>query len=351
MNRRQFAALGAIPLIASFTPYRRSVRAAARLQFGPGTAAAAQALNDAGQVVGWFRMDGVPSAILWEDGLPTVLDLLPGHRASAAFGVNDAGLIVGWSEDAERVKHAVLWDRGQAVALPCPDPDASCTAMAINAAGDIAGVMTPAGDRAILWREGAPVLLDPLPGDTSSAAKAIDDAGLVVGLSRGTGPVGPAIWDQGQVIPLLTSIKLQDGAANGINRAGQIVGFLAVPAPEMDPLPFRLIAVRWERQEGAAWAMSRLAPALDERDPLDAEAIDINDAGQIVGLAWNSSASSYRAVVWEGDARTELSAPAPDKKTMATAINAAGQVAGLSGDAAVLWSDGEVVELPIPDRA
>jgi probable HAF family extracellular repeat protein len=352
MNRRRFAVFGAIPLIAPFTPHRRSVGAAAvRLQFGPGTAAAAQALNDAGQVVGWLSVDGVSSAILWEDGLPSVLEPLPGHHACAAYGVNDAGLIVGWSEDDEYVQHAVLWDRGQAVALPCPDPDASCTAVAINAAGDIAGVMTPAGDRAILWRAGAPILLDPLPGDTSCASKAIDDAGLVIGWSRGSGPVSPAIWDQGQVIPLLTSIKHQDGAANGINRAGQIVGFLATPEPELDPLPFVLAAVRWERQDGAGWEMSTLAPAPDQREPVDSEAMDINEAGQIVGVVWNSSASAYRAVLWEGYARTELSAPAPDEKTMATAINEAGQVVGLSGDAAVLWSDGDVVELPIPDRA
>jgi probable HAF family extracellular repeat protein len=90
---------------------------------------------------------------------------------------------------------------------------------------------------------------------------------------------------------------------------------------------------------------------VDRRGLRGAQAADINEAGQIVGASWSSSASAYRAVLWEGDTITDLSAPAPDETSAAWAINEAGQAVGLRDDDAVMWIDGDLVELPIPDRA
>ena len=76
-----------------------------------GSASLANALNDAGQVVGTSRTTTGSSAtnpFLWEGGVMTDLGVGPG----TAYGINDAGQVVG-----QRNTHGFLWDDGAVTAI------------------------------------------------------------------------------------------------------------------------------------------------------------------------------------------------------------------------------------------
>jgi probable HAF family extracellular repeat protein len=80
----------------------------------------------------------------------------------------------------------------------------------------------------------------------------------------------------------------------------------------------------------------------------------INAAGQAV--SWSGTASwSSHAVLWDGGQVTDLDTPPDHGWSEATAINEAGQVAGVTGGGgagaslAVVWDGGQLTELdPLP---
>ena len=76
----------------------------------PDTVSQALAINNRDQIVGWSDAVG-NDAFLWDHGVTTVLDSLPGFRSTSANAINNYGQIVGTSsslgEDA--TDHAVLW--------------------------------------------------------------------------------------------------------------------------------------------------------------------------------------------------------------------------------------------------
>jgi probable HAF family extracellular repeat protein len=78
-----------------------------------------------------------------------------------------------------------------------------------------------------------------------------------------------------------------------------------------------------------------------------AQAADVNDAGQAVGVAGGN-----RAFLWQNGTKTALGALGSGSSTSALGINEAGQVAGYSalttpptGSHAVLWHNGEIIDL------
>jgi len=78
-------------------------------------------------------------------------------------------------------------------------------------------------------------------------------------------------------------------------------------------------------------------------------AVDINNAGQVVGWAYNAS-GARRAFLWQDGVMQDLGTLGGDYFTTADDINEHGQVAGESADAAgtvrpFLWSDGVMRDL------
>ncbi len=77
-----------------------------------------------------------------------------------------------------------------------------------------------------------------------------------------------------------------------------------------------------------------------------AHALDVNDAGQVVGIAAN------RAFLWQNGTKTDLGRLASGSGASGAGINEAGQVAGYAtlttpptGTHAVLWSGGAIIDL------
>jgi len=69
----------------------------------------ADAINDAGIVIGTCRDDNGPVAVYWDDaGTVTALPSLGGNETQPT-GISDAGTIVGSAEDADGRYHAVRW--------------------------------------------------------------------------------------------------------------------------------------------------------------------------------------------------------------------------------------------------
>src|SRR5215212_4925667 len=78
-----------------------------------------------------------------------------------------------------------------------------------------------------------------------------------------------------------------------------------------------------------------------------AQAADVNEAGQVVGVAGGN-----RAFLWQNGIKTALGALASGSATSAFGVNEAGQVVGHSalttpptGSHAVLWHIGEIIDL------
>jgi probable HAF family extracellular repeat protein len=150
---------------------------------------------------------------------------------------------------------------------------------------------------AFVWKNGSKIDMGALPGGASSAANWIGSNGLVAGLSE-NGEIDPLIpgfpelratlWAHGGIIDLGT---LPEGGfesiANAVNAQGQVVGLATneIPDPNsMVGLGFQTRAFIW--QNGVMQDLGTLGTGTD------AQAILINEAGQVVGYSYTGSGPS-----------------------------------------------------------
>ncbi|MHC4082592.1 MAG: DUF3466 family protein [Planctomycetota bacterium] len=252
----------------------------------------AVAVNDAGQVAGYD--EGSPQTYqgyLWESGSWTPLGVLPGHGESITRDIDSAGRIVGSSFILGGEHRAVMWDAGVLTDLGTLGGSSSL-AYGINDVGQVVGYSWVEQQlRGFLWEDGQMIGLDPLPGDVATQAFGVNDAGDVVGSST---------WYTVQFFSVSQATLWRDGGeevidlgyvpappwscsanpywpksiARAVNNHGQVVGeamCITSGAPKA--------AFLW--QDGVMYNLNDLIPdgsGLDLRS-----ALDINDAGQIVG--------------------------------------------------------------------
>ncbi len=188
----------------------------------------ASAINDQGQI-----LDGKGALYSQNSELLFNFGTLGGSK-NVAMALNNGGLAVGFSTLAgDTATHAVLWQGGAVTDLGTLG-GLNSRAFDLNEDAVVVGESQTAGNvdtRAVRWAGGVATDLGALPGYSSSRAVAINKAGLVVGYSvNADGRKRATLWDGGTAIDLntrlpaaLASQGIVLSEAVDINDAGQIL--------------------------------------------------------------------------------------------------------------------------------
>ncbi|MEW5848867.1 MAG: hypothetical protein AB2A00_08630 [Myxococcota bacterium] len=191
-------------------------------------------------------------------------------------------------------------------------------------------------------------MLEPLPGGSHCLAADINDRGWVVGQSEGTGGrLRASLWiDPNEPIDLFGSDPDDVGAAVDISETGVVVGFVMHAS-----IPHAFV---WE---DGVFVDIHEAARLDPTRP--SQAFAVNDEGVVVGQA--DFGAGNRGFVWKDGALQELSGLTRTTPSAgAVDINNAGEIVGVAGvvvgpetfPRAVVWTllDSTIsgpVEIPI----
>jgi probable HAF family extracellular repeat protein len=224
-------------------------------------------------------------------------------------------------------------------------------------------------DHAFQWKDGVRTDLGALPGapGLSSAVTWISPSGLISGFSE-NGEIDPlvnfpavhgAIWHNGRIIDLKTLEGGYESWANAVNSDGQAVGFASNSIDDVNSLQGLVTQTRaflW--QNGVMKDLGTLGGT-------DAEALYINDQGQIIGQSYtvnsitpppppndfcNDTPLTLYAFFWEKGRMVDLGTFG-GHCAFAYALNNHGQVVGEStidgdqDDHAFIWEQGRMKDL------
>jgi len=195
------------------------------------------------------------------------------------------------------------------------------------------------------WHDGTKTDLGVLPGNANSGFPVISASGLIAGVSEDPYTIDPVLgfpefhavlWKNGEITELgaLTEEGGHSSVADAVNSRGQVVGgaFTGNPDPaSMLGTGFQTRAFLW--QNGIMQDLGTLGGP-------DAQALMINEKGQVVGDSYTSNSPNngcggeltltFGAFIWENGKMTDLG-NFGGTCTFAFALNNRGQVTGLSG--------------------
>jgi len=252
--------------------------------------AIARDLNDVGQVVGTANAGGVDlgHAVLWTNGIVKDLGTLGTGSYSEGWAVNNFGQVVGSSyrNGGSFGVHGFLYTQARGMVDLTPNSDTG-SALDINDAGQVTGYKTAAAGNyhAFRWRGGTFVDLGVLPGFAHSFGWAINKVGQVAGNSTSASGNSERFFRSiaGGGLQNLGGTG-EDNVAWGINAFGDVVGTRGSSQKR---------AVRYTDAGGLRDLNTLIDPSLGW---ILLAAHDINDAGQIVGYAFNNFTASTHAV-------------------------------------------------------
>lgn len=276
------------------------------------------AINNAGQAVGWSTVPGnKPHAFLYKDR--NMLSLSISGIKASANGINGSEQVVGQTGDG----HPFLYDHGNVTIFPGLISGGYGAALGINTAGQVVGYANTSSTRyAVLFSPGkAPVNLNVWGGRTS-VAYGINDAGQVVGeaATPDLGAFRAFRYDDNGTMTDLGTLGGRNSAAYAINNAGQVVG-----ASEFLPGNTTTHAVLYNPGEKPKELVgpSGLASSV---------AKGINKFGHVVGW-FNIAGYQRRAFIYKNGTMQDLNSLMDSTGSgwtlsQATAINDKGQIVG-----------------------
>ena len=185
----------------------------------------ANAINDAGQVVGgsWtINLEG--RAFLWDRTIGMIdLGILADGDSSVAYGVNDHRQVVWFSGPDDG--SAFIWDSENGMRY-LDGIGYGNTANAINNAGQVVGGGYGEPGHAFLWESDNGVTDLGTLGGSTSFALGINNLGQVVGEAQtSSGALHAFLWDSTTGMHDLGTLGGNYSKARGINNAGQVVGY------------------------------------------------------------------------------------------------------------------------------
>jgi probable HAF family extracellular repeat protein len=294
-----------------------------------GASAQAADVNDAGQVVGYSSSSVSGSrAFRWESGAMSDLGTLGGN-SSWANAVNGFGHVAGVSSMPVGSGRAALWRNGTIVNLTPDLPNTvASTAAGVN---DFDQVLIQFGGNVFVWQNGSRVPVNGLGGGATYPAD-INNAGQAVGSSYHPDmtPLGlmqhAFLWENGVTFDLGLLPGDEDSGASAINSHGVIVGSSGRTDPDTYESTYRPFIY----QHGA------MAPI--PAPSSEAYGGDINDFGVVVGtMRAGNAVTPWHAWIYENGVVTNLNSLKPSGTGLhlayATAINNAGQIVGVAYDA------------------
>jgi len=190
---------------------------------GGGSYAAAQFINDRGEIVGSFGYDP-PRVFTWRNGVMTVLPTLDGDAAWAA-GINDLGDVAGTSQTATGDVHPFLWHKGVMTDLGAPATATYTTATGLGRQDDVVGYGSgpELNPTPFIWQHGK--MTDFLPADQSAYWQFVNDREQVAGSEFDPfGNTRAYVWQQGRLAYLPSLGVPGADQVSDITNQGLVVG-------------------------------------------------------------------------------------------------------------------------------
>jgi len=315
----------------------------------------------------------------------TVRDLGPvGSAAGQPFVITNNGLVSGDALFPDGTERAVFWyDIWRGDFGPPAFGGQNSIAFGINEHAQAVGQAETAaldpnsedfcGSKALglpakgttclpfLWQGGVMTPLRTLGGNNGSANN-INNAGQIVGMAENatTDPTCPAtgaqklqfepvVWENGKIQQLPTVAGDPDGVAFAINDSGQVVGasgncttFGTITLVNLSPLH----ALLWQ-----AGTVTDLGTLGGTGHGNGIEAVNLNNKGQVVGNSDLAGDTNFHGFLWtQATGMQDLGTLSGDVNSLAIGINDAGDLVGVSLDAkfnprAFFWRNGVMTDL------
>jgi probable HAF family extracellular repeat protein len=279
-------------------------------------------LDGAGELVGYVGNH----VYLWSlDGTPRID--VSGSISTDVFGISGSGKVTGFAQFGapSTNPHAFLWKHdGTAMmdlgALGSASNDS--IGWAVNDLGQVTGT---SGNRAFLWKnDGGPMRDLGTLGGTTVTALALNDSGQVTGYSATNGTRVPHafLWkNDGTPMVDLGPRAGKASFGRSINASGEVTGNA-----------WAGVSNNATFYHAYLWRNDGTAPVeLDKTGGAHTSSGEkINDAGQVMGSAWSTTANAYHAFVWRSNGSAVDLGTLGGTRVQANDMNNAGWVVGAS---------------------